>query len=160
MINKYNNTFSEELVSFLLSSKSPNIRRRLLYKFAKERFEVEKSVCRQNIYRLKKNGFLEQKEDTFCLSEKGIEHYSNKYRRIKEGIKKDNKIIFIFDIPEEKKKTREWIRNQIKFWDFKMIQKSVWVGYGPFPKDFSNRLKLLEVDKCVKIFNVESKLKP
>lgn len=160
MINKYKNTFSEELIAFLLSSKSHQIRRRILYKFAKERFEIEKSICRQNIYRLKKNGFLEQNKDIFSISSKGKAHYTNKYRHIREKIEKKNKIIFIFDIPENKRKTREWIRNQIKFWDFEMIQKSVWVGYGPFPLDFRNRLKLLEIDKCVKIFNVENKMKP
>lgn len=157
MINKYKNTFSEELIAFLFSCKSHRMRKSILYEFAKKRFEMEKSVYNQNIYRLKKNGYLTQEQDNFFLASKGVVYYTNKYRHIKEKIEKKNKIIFIFDIPEDKRKIREWIRNQIKFWDFEMIQKSVWVGYGPFPVEFSNRLRLFEVDKCVKIFNVQSK---
>lgn len=156
-MNKYQNTISDELIAFLFSCKSNRIRRRILYERAKKRFEMEKSVYNQNIYRLKKNGYLNQDQDTFILSSKGVAYYTNQYRHIKSKIEKKNKIIFIFDIPENKKKVREWIRFQIKFWDFEMIQKSVWVGYGPFPLEFLNRLKLLEVDKCVKIFNVQSK---
>ncbi|MFA5827686.1 MAG: hypothetical protein WC839_04330 [Candidatus Paceibacterota bacterium] len=159
MINKYKNTFSEELIAFFFSCKSHKMRRAILYEFAKKRFELERSVYNQNIYRLKKNGFLIQDENDFSLSSKGVSYFTNPYRHIKEKIEKKNKIIFIFDIPENKRKVREWLRNQIKFWDFEMIQKSVWVGYGPFPQDFLNRLKLLEVDKCVKIFNVQSKNK-
>lgn len=157
MDNKYKNTFSEELIAFLFSCKSHRMRKAILYEFAKKRFEMKKSVYRQNIYRLKNKGYLIQDKNNLSLSLKGISYYNNPYRHIKDKIEKKNKIIFIFDIPENKRKVREWIRNQIKFWDFEMIQKSVWVGYGPFPKDFSNRLKILEVDKCVRIFNVQSK---
>lgn len=156
-MDKYKSTFSEELIAYLFSCRSHRMRKQILYELMQKRFKKERSIYRQNIYRLKKNGFLIQKEDTLSLSQKGIKHFTNKYRHIKEKIEKKNKIIFIFDIPENKRKVREWIRNQIKFWDFEMIQKSVWVGYGPFPADFMNRLKLLEVDKCVKTFNVQSK---
>lgn len=157
MNQRYKNTFSEELIAFLFSCQSHKMRRAILYEFAKKRFEMEKSVYRQNIYRLKKNGFITQKNDNIYLSTKGIYRYTNPYKHLKGKIEKKNKIIFIFDIPENKRKIREWLRNQIKFWDLEMIQKSVWVGYGPFPSEFMNRLKLLEVDKCIRIFNVQSK---
>ncbi|MFA5773093.1 MAG: hypothetical protein WC908_00240 [Candidatus Paceibacterota bacterium] len=157
MNNKYRNTFSEELIAFLFSCKSHKMRRAILYEFAKKRFEMEKSVYNQNIYRLKKNGFLIQDEDVFFLSLKGVSYYTNPYRHIKEKIDKKNKIIIIFDIPENKRKVREWIRSQIKFWDFEMIQKSVWVGYGPLPSEFMSRLRMLGVYDGVRIFNVQSK---
>ena len=133
------------------------MRKQILYELVQKRIKREKSVYNQNIYRLKKKGFIIQNGMDLSLSPKGIFYYKNPYKHIKEKFEKKNKIIFIFDIPENKRKVREWVRNQIKFWDFEMIQKSVWVGYGPLPLDFINRLKLLEVDKCVKVFNVQSK---
>ena len=54
---------------------------------------------------------------------------------------KAEKILISFDIPETKKKIRDWLRNQIKYWDFEMIHKSLWLGYGPLPKEFNDRLK-------------------
>lgn len=157
MTNKYENTISDELIAFIFSGKSNGRRKAILYEMAKNRFEMKKSVYNQNIYRLKKNGYLIQENDNIIISPKGILYQNNQYRYIKNKIEKKNKIIFIFDIPETKKKAREWVRNQIKFWDFTMIQKSVWVGHGPLPLEFSNRLKVLEIDKCVRIFNVQSK---
>ena len=154
---KYKSTFSEELIAYLFSCKSHKIRKQILYELMQKKIKKEKSVYNQNIYRLKKNGFIIQDGMDLLLSPKGISYYKNPYRYITEKIEKKNKIIFIFDIPENKRKVRNWIRDQIKFWDFEMIQKSVWVGYGPLPLDFMNRLKLLEVDKCVRIFNVQSK---
>jgi DNA-binding transcriptional regulator PaaX len=95
--------------------------------------------------------------DTYKLSKKGLIYYQNPYKSIREKLEKKNKIIIIFDIPENKKRVRDWIRRQIKFWDFEMIQKSVWMGYGPLPKEFSRRLKILKCENGVKIFNVYPK---
>ena len=36
-----------------------------------------------------------------------------------------------------------------------MIQKSVWLGDGPLPKEFTERLRLLGVEKDVKVFTVQ-----
>ena len=63
----------------------------------------------------------------------------------------------MFDIPEKNKRAREWIRRQLKFWNFKMEQESVWIGYGPLPEEFKKRLIELKVDNGVKIFNVQNK---
>ena len=68
-----------------------------------------------------------------------------------------NKVLIIFDIPETKRKGRGWIRNQIKEWDFKMVQKSVWIGYGPLPKEFTERLKSLKVSEGVRVYNLRKK---
>lgn len=158
MIDNYKNTISEELIAIIFSSRSTSIRKKILWEFIQKRKGISKQVYNQNIYRLNKKGFIYSKGEDYILSEKGVFYYKNPYKYIREKINKKNKIILIFDIPENKRKVRWWIRNQIKFWDFKMIQKSVWVGYGPLPSEFMNRLKLLEVDKCVKIFNTVSKI--
>lgn len=156
-MNNYKSTISDELIAFIFSCKSTSIRRKILWERIQKRRNISKQIYNQNVYRLRKKGLISCKAEDYVLSEKGISYHKNPYRLIKENINKKNKIIFIFDIPENKRKVREWIRNQIKFWDFKMIQKSVWVGYGPLPSEFMDRLKLLEVDKCVKVFNVVSK---
>ena len=83
--------------------------------------------------------------------------FQNPYRKVKEKPLKDNKVLVIFDIPETKRKVRTWIRNQIKEWDFEMVQKSVWIGYGPLPKEFTERLKSLKVNDGVKMYNLKRK---
>ena len=50
-------------------------------------------------------------------------------------------LIVMYDIPNDKKKERDWFRRSLKRFDYIMIQKSVWVGPSPIPKDFLNYLK-------------------
>ena len=150
-------TFTDELIAFLLSCRSNSIRKSILWERVSKRRNISKSVYNQNLYRLKERGLIVADEDLYKLSKKGVTYYRNPYKLIKEKLVKKNKIIIIFDIPENKKRVREWIRKQIKFWDFKMIQKSVWIGYGPLPKEFSRTLKVLKCEDGVKIFNVQSK---
>ena len=156
-MENYKNTISDELIAFLFSARSTSIRKKILWERIQKRRDISKQIYNQNVYRLKKKGFIYCKNEGYFISEKGVSYYKNPYRHIKEKITAKNKIIFIFDIPENKKKVREWVRDQIKFWDFEMIQKSVWVGQGPLPVEFLNRLKLLGVEKCVRVFNVKSK---
>jgi hypothetical protein len=35
-----------------------------------------------------------------------------------------------------------------------MIHKSLWLGYGPLPKEFSERLKQLGIDKNIRVFRI------
>ena len=45
-------------------------------------------------------------------------------------------LMVIYDVPEAQKIQREWFRGQLRIFGYKMIQRSVWVGPGPLPKEF------------------------
>ena len=91
------------------------------------------------------------------MHEKVKNNYKYKFINIK--LEKTNKIIIIFDIPEKERKVRAWLRGQIKLWEFTMIQKSVWLGFGPLPKEFYDRVDFLGIKECIKIFKVEKSTK-
>lgn len=151
------NTFSDELIAFIFSCRSTSIRRRILWERYKKRRDISYSFYSQNVYRLRKRGLIYTKNNLYKLSDKGVSYFKDPYNLIREKIKPENKILLIFDIPENKKRTREWIRRQIKNWNFKMIQKSVWLGWGPLPVEFKKRLNILGVDKGVKVFKIKPK---
>jgi DNA-binding transcriptional regulator PaaX len=153
----YKTTFADELIAFLFSCRSTSIRKKILWERMQEKYKISGNTYYQNIFRLKKRGILEDKNGILCLSQKGKIFFQNPYRKITKKPIKNNKILVIFDIPETKKKVREWIRGQIKEWDFEMVQKSVWIGYGPLPSEFTERLKFLKVDNGVKIYNLQQK---
>jgi len=50
-------------------------------------------------------------------------------------------LLVMYDIPSDKKKERDWFRRQLKNFNYIMIQKSVWVGPSPLPKDFLDYIK-------------------
>ena len=63
-------------------------------------------------------------------------------------------LLLIYDIPEGRKKERDWFRRQLRNFDFAMIQKSVWVGPSPLPEDFLNYLKRIGLQKEFKTFKL------
>lgn len=63
-------------------------------------------------------------------------------------------LLLIYDIPEEMKKERDWFRRQLVNFGFIMIQKSVWVGPSPLPKEFLDYLKEIKIKDNFKTFKL------
>ena len=59
-------------------------------------------------------------------------------------------LIVMYDIPTEKKKERDWFRRHLKKFNYIMIQKSVWVGPSPLPKDFLKYVDSIGLRKKLK----------
>ena len=60
----------------------------------------------------------------------------------------------MYDIPHEKKKERDWFRRHLKKFNYIMIQKSVWVGPSPLPKDFLDYVKSIGLLNQLKTFKL------
>ena len=86
--------------------------------------------------------FLEKGKDILKIFETGKDENSPK------------DLLVVYDIEENKKKERNWFRRHLKKFHFMMIQKSVWVGPFPLPKEFSNYLKKIKLDDNLKIFKL------
>ena len=63
-------------------------------------------------------------------------------------------LLIIYDIPEAKKKERDWFRRQLINFSFIMIQRSVWVGPSPLPADFLAYVKDIGLKKEFKTFKL------
>ncbi|MBI3305952.1 hypothetical protein HYZ82_02330 [Candidatus Nomurabacteria bacterium] len=80
------------------------------------------------------------------------EYLCSFYSNFKKDASKN--LLLIYDIPEARKKERDWFRRQLRNFDFIMIQRSVWVGPSPLPKDFLDYLKRIGLQKEFKTFNL------
>lgn len=74
-----------------------------------------------------------------------------------EKKKSDTPIILAFDIPGRYGRHRRWLRETLKFLDFRMIQRSVLIGNCKIPEQFIKDLEKREILKCVDIFEVGKK---
>ena len=63
-------------------------------------------------------------------------------------------LLAMFDIKESKRKERNWLREQLKIFGFFQIQKSVWQGAGPLPKEFYKRLTQHQIKDSIKFFRI------
>lgn len=63
-------------------------------------------------------------------------------------------LIVMYDIPDRLKKERDWFRRQLIKFGYVMIQKSVWVGPSPLPKEFMKYLKEIKIGENFKTFKL------
>ena len=116
--------------------------------------------------KLRKEGFVKKKkfnaEILWQLTAAGLEKLKVLNENMqdvlpkRQYLKKKSKdlIVVIFDIPEKLKYKRVWLRQQLKNLEFKLLQKSVWVGYWQIPEDFIHDLREIRILPCVHILKV------
>jgi CRISPR-associated endonuclease Cas2 len=63
-------------------------------------------------------------------------------------------LIVMYDIPHLQKKERDWFRRHLIKFNYIMIQKSVWVGPSPLPKDFLDYLKEIKIENNLQTFKL------
>ncbi len=69
---------------------------------------------------------------------------------------KDNRLrIFIFDIPEEKRYYRDWLRRKLVFEGYKMLQRSVWIGRRPLSQDLMVKIYTKKLWTNIHFFEVK-----
>lgn len=132
---------------------------------------VENEIRRENkqkyynlVSYLKKSDLIKEElksnKKFFSLTSKGKEKLyllKNKEKLPNASYKKEdnNKFtIVIFDVPEEKRRKRDWLRFALNNLGFSMIQKSVWMGKVKIPKIFVDDLLKLKIVDCVEIFEI------
>jgi len=122
-------------------------------------FPYKKQSINNAIYKLNKSGYLLKQNDYISLLPRGRKYVENKKVRLvifdspyKKELSKN--LIVMFDIPEVKKAEREWFRFHLRQFGYEMIQKSVWVGPAPLPKDFLDYVKEIKLRECIKTFKL------
>lgn len=138
---------------------------------AKEKAEYEEYVKLQRRYHnilawLKNDGLvIEEKrkgERFFRLTQKGLIKLNGLRNRKKNDFPQTdysaqptlNYTIVTFDIPERDRKKRDWLRIILKHLEFRMIQKSVWIGKVKVPKELIDDLRKLKIIDGVEIFEI------
>ncbi len=109
--------------------------------------------------RLKKRKYVTFSGSTITITKEGERYHKKRSARMQmfdssfsEASPKN--LLLIFDIPEKRKAEREWLRRQLRAFNYMMIQQSVWVGPSPLPKEFKEYLKKVDLENCLKYFKL------
>jgi DNA-binding transcriptional regulator PaaX len=152
-------SISDLLIATLFSNRNVKTFRSILneQKFKK----YKKESVRVSLSRLNKKGYLENSNKKWSVTQKGIIYAEkiNLHSYIISPFEKDSpeNTIISFDIPGPQRSMRDWLRNQIKIFNYKMLHQSLWLGPGPLPDTFLKRLEELKIRKNVKIFTIKKK---
>lgn len=63
--------------------------------------------------------------------------------------------LVVFDVPEEERKKRDWLRKRLLSCEYEPLQKSVWVGTRPLPAELMEELKDNHLTSYVYIIGLE-----
>lgn len=108
------------------------------------------------LQKLKNDGLVERRAKGWIATRLGREFLESLIakpsRRAYPANRSNSTIIVIFDVPEEVKYKRDWLRDCLKNMGFKMIQKSVWSGRVSLPQEFIKDLERYRIIQYVDIF--------
>ena len=108
---------------------------------------------------MRKRGLLKYDNEKIKITREGRKYIRRKFDSLQQFKCTFDKtapknLIVMFDIPETKKAEREWLRWHLKKFDYFMIQKSVWVGPSPLPKEFLDYIKNIGIEDGLKTFKL------
>lgn len=111
------------------------------------------------LHRLKQQGFVKnrgpKKKTIWHVTKKG----SQRLMMVNLELPKQDgrKRLVVFDIPEKERYKRGWLRAQLRVYEFKPLQRSVWLGTRPFLPNFLNDVERLGISDRVLIFSLGRK---
>jgi len=163
-------------ILFFLSQNPGNyklLRRRLGDAYFEEKLEEEAEqrraerkrdnkrdrVFRVTLSKLKSRGLIKSENEIWKITTEGLRKIAGQKLFPKLNLQKPKKtkqqVIIAFDIPEDKRKSRYWLRVELVSLGFKMLQKSVWLGPAPLPRELIEHLKLMDLLPHIKFFEVK-----
>lgn len=145
----------KELWNTSINSKGGKVNLFGIPKFRKKSF----GSMRTTIYRLHKENLIDKQGNGWFITPAGKQYRQKRLNSLQHFFSSDLKdnlrnLIVMFDVPESKKAEREWLRWHLKKFNFIMIQKSVWVGPSPLPKEFLDYIKKIELKESIKTFKL------
>ena len=120
----------------------------------------KKESVRNGFYYLERNGYIDKTNGYFIIKNSGKKflekNYKLNFRSFESGNNSSPKnLLLLYDIPEDKKSERDWFRRTLVKFGFIMIQRSVWVGPSPLPKEFLDYVKSIGLKDSIKTFKLE-----
>jgi len=98
---------------------------------------LKENSARTTLWRLEKNGLVKKEQRKYQLTFKGLKIVKNfQVKAAREDIWDGRWRLVMFDIPEKKREERDWLRWQLLTWDYKPLQKSVFIGKHVIERDF------------------------
>ena len=88
---------------------------------------------------------------------KGVKRNYSRYRcfSFNYPLNTPKNLIVTYDIPYNKRKERDWFRRHLQKFDYVMIQKSIWVGPSPLPREFLKYVKSIGLTDQLNILKLE-----
>ena len=97
--------------------------------------------------------FLEDKNSRIKTEKRKRNFY---HAAFDSPFKKDSpkNLLVMYDIVDQRKNERDWFRRHLIKFGYIIIQRSVWVGPSPLPKEFLSYVKAIKLTDHLKTFKL------
>jgi DNA-binding transcriptional regulator PaaX len=119
------------------------------------------SSVRVTLRRLEEQGLVEKQDGLWKITGLGKSNlkktfdYSKYLKELHLSAKRKKNMIVSFDIPEKMRARRNWLRGELLAMGFICLQKSLWFGPSPLPKNFVKEIGYRDLLKHLKFFKAE-----
>lgn len=134
-------------------------------KLFKSNWEIENKRNKKDmamlIYNLKQNGYLKtlkvKDKSVIILTPKGLEKIFMVKMKLKDKKTRKDKQwqMILFDIPEKKRKERDYFRKGLQYLGYKGLQKSIWVCPYDIEKETKDLIKRYKLESHVELLLVK-----
>ena len=114
---------------------------------------LKENSARIILWRLGKKGLVAKKRKYYQLTNLGLK-VVKKIQKVIEQPWDGKWRIVMFDIPEKRRTERNWLRFQLVAFDYKPLQKSVFIGQKPLDEDFYKELLNRDLNQWVRLITV------
>lgn len=118
-----------------------------------------RSTVSVTLNKLKKRGLVvtqgSKKKAIWLITLKGKRHFQ-KMITADSLPPEDGKVrLVIFDIPEEHRSQRAWLRSELVRCGYTYLQKSVWIGTRPLPERSRDEFKMKRIIEYIRVVGLE-----
>lgn len=114
-----------------------------------------------SLHRLQRQGLVSNLKGGWLLTQEG-KGFAQSFLQLrskysKQQLPKEDGVlrVVIFDILEQEREKRDWIRGELLYHNYKPLQKSVWIGRCPLLPKFVNNINFLNLSESVHVFSVK-----
>ena len=121
--------------------------------------EYNKQSVRNSLSKLHSKDFIRYNGSFIKITKEGEKYIKRRSAFLQtfepnSSNNEEKNLLVLFDIREERKTEREWFRRHLRKFGYIMIQKSVWVGPSPLPKEFVEYVKKIKLKESIKTFKL------
>jgi len=127
----------------------------------KHRSEQDRKRFAKLVCRLRDGGYLKtlrvKGKSATILTPRGLEKlFKVRLKMMDKKRRKDKKWqMVLFDIPENKRKYRDWFRKSLQYLGYKKLQKSIWVCPYDVQRETKDLIKRYKIEPYVELLSVK-----
>ncbi|MEA3439882.1 MAG: PaaX family transcriptional regulator C-terminal domain-containing protein [Chloroflexota bacterium] len=124
--------------------------------------DFSEAAARSSALRMKKKGYLQSqrlgRRSFYWLTDTGLNHLNRggfRFSISPDDVWDGRWTLVIYSIPEERRESRDALRNMLNWWGFGMLAPGTWISTHSLPSEAENKWRELGIREYLNVFRSE-----